>query len=428
MVAYSFTGVCIFPETSWAKLKREEIKQPMDNDLEITTVKTIEEIENIRSLWEEIQGRQSRLVPNADIDRYLTVLQAQKDEMRPYVMVFTQNGLTVGMVVGRIEMHRLRCRIGYKVVYNPSLRCLTIVYGGILGEQNEAVCTKIVSELQSVLQSGEIDMVHFSQLETDLPIYRLLTSTPNFLCRSHFPIVQSHRSMSIPESMDIFYKSCSKKHRGNLRRYIRRIEKEYPEQVRVVRYSSEQELEDVVNAAARISSKTYQNAMGKGLEDNPKTLSLMETSAKSGWLRTHILFVAEEPCAFQIGLQYGRTYFLEQIGYDPDWKQYNVGTVLFLRVLENLCGNPQIDLIDFGFGDADYKQQYGDKTWPEASVYIVAPRIYPIFVNLAQCIIRATHILLSYLATRTGIYQWVKRTWRVVLQQKSVKSTNQIRK
>lgn len=385
--------------------------------MEIVIVRSLDEIEAIRPIWEEMQSNQSYPAINADIDRYLSVLESQKDQdIKPYVILLQRRGLTEAMVIGRLERHPIELKLGYKTLLSPKLKCLTVVYGGILGEPGEEVCSLLIGELAKVLRRREVDVVYFNHLRTDSRIYQLSRKLPGVLCRERFGIILNHHRMKFPENLEQFYKGCSKRHRGNLRRYIRRIEKEYPDQVRMVRYSSEQELEDVVNAAARISSKTYQHGMGKGLVDNPKTLSLMKTTAKHGWLRAHVLYINNEPCAFQIGLRYAGTYFLDKIGYDPEWGQYNVGTVLFLKVLEKLCRDGAIDYYDFGFGDADYKRSYGDKQWPEASVHIFAPRPYPIFINMVRTFTIGLNRSLEYILNRTGSVGWVKRQWRNLLQ------------
>ncbi|GAF75893.1 unnamed protein product, partial [marine sediment metagenome] len=51
------------------------------------------------------------------------------------------------------------------------------------------------------------------------------------------------------------------------------------------------------------------------------------------------------------------------------------------KMFEALCLEKNVDAIDFGFGDAQYKESFSDVSWMEASVYIFAPRLYPLVVN-----------------------------------------------
>ena len=89
---------------------------------------------------------------------------------------------------------------------------------------------------------------------------------------------------------------------------------------------------------------------------------------------------------------------------------------MFLRVLERICADPGIESIDFGFGDADYKHRYGDEQWQEASVYIFAPRPYPIFINMLRTFTTGLNRGLEYILNKTGLTGWTKRRWRNLLQ------------
>ena len=56
-------------------------------DYEIITARNFEEIEAIRPIWEQMQCGESRPVPNADIDRYLSVVKTSDDDLQPNVML-----------------------------------------------------------------------------------------------------------------------------------------------------------------------------------------------------------------------------------------------------------------------------------------------------------------------------------------------------
>jgi hypothetical protein len=351
----------------------------------ITVIRDLEQIErDLRPTWEQMQREEPFAVYHSDIDIYLAFIRAHQGVIQPYITVFTEGSRIISMLIGRTEKREHRFKIGNKVVCSPTLRCLTIVYGGILGEKNEEVCRNIVRELQKILKSGDVDVIFFGNLKIDTPIFRQLRAIPGFLCRSHFPVVQSHRQMIIPDSIEAFYQSCSKKHRNNLRRYIRKLEEQHPEQVRCVTWDSKDDIETMIQVVSGISRDTYQYDLGYGFVDNYTTRTFMETAAEFGLLRAHVLYVGEEPSAFQIGLQYRNTYFLEYIGYHPDWKSRNVGTVLFLKILDMLCKDSDVHILDFGFSDADYKKSYGNQEFEETGIFLFASRLHPMSINILQ--------------------------------------------
>jgi len=394
-------------------------KTNSDNGWEVVVARDFEQIEAIRELWQKMQYLQPDPAPNSDINGYLAVLSAQKDEMQPYVMLFVREKVPVGMVIGRIEMRQLRCRIGYKVVYKPLLRSLTIVYGGILGEQNEAFCAKIIAELQLILRSGEVDMVHLSLLQTDSLLFRMARKRTNLLCRDYVSVVCPHWQTQIPDTMEVFYKGLSTHRRRYVKYYTKKLQKECLGQLKLACYREEDDLDYIIETAAKISSSTYKDALGVGFVDDPVTRSLLQQAAKDGSLRAYVLYANSEPCAFEYGVKYGETFFAQYMGFDPKWKAASPGTVLWIKVIEDLSGDAEVHLLDYGFGHTAYKERFGQKKWLEASASIFAPRVYPIFVNLVQSLIWATYILFNWLSTKTGVNQWVKRFWRDRLQKKT---------
>lgn len=386
------------------------------DEWKITVARNFEEIEAIRPVWKQMQQDEPCSAPNADIDRYLSVVKASGDDVRPHVMLLERNDRPTAMIIGWIGKHQLEIKLGYKALLNPRLRCLSVVYGGVLGRPESDLCPLLVSELMRQLQRREADIVHFSYLRTDTAFYQAVRRMPGFLNRGYFPRIDEHWRMSVPEEIDQFYSARSHKHRANLRRAIRKFEQEYPGENKLINYRTESDVDDFTEIAAGISSKTYQMALGFGIVNDEQTKHLMTKVAAHGWFRGHILLAGDKPCAFQLGLFYKKVYYLTSIGYDPAFRSYWPGTILFLKVLESLCDSPSIDMIDFYFGDAEYKKSYGTEHWPEACVYIFAPRLYPISINLLRSSMMGMNASLAYVVNKTGSADWIKRRWRNLLQ------------
>jgi len=269
------------------------------------------------------------------------------------------------------------------------------------------------------LRCGEVDVVFFNHLETDSSIYHIARKVPGLFCRGHFPKTEQHRCMSIPDHIDRFWEACSHNRRKKLRKYARNLEKKYPGQVNMVTFSRQEEVAEGLWIAADISANTYQRAFGGGLVNDAATRADFEAAAKKDWLRIYILFVADEPCAFLSILKYRRICFADVTAYSPKWKDWNVGTILFLKVVEQICGDPVVDSLDFSFGDEQHKQAGDSRLWAEASVFIFAPRPFPVFVNLILSITSAINILTQQLVTRLGIYNLVQRYRRKRILDKS---------
>jgi len=381
-------------------------------EVRVQVAKTVDEVESIRPEWQAIQADAENPEVNADIDRYLSFFGQHGKTARPHVFLARRNSDALAMVVGRIETRPIEFKVGYKTLLAPRLRFLTIIYGGVLGSLSGDLCSLLAGELQKALQNRVADAVFFNRLSVDSPLHELVRTVPMWCCRDLLPKRELHWSMAVPDNIEAFYAARSKKHRANLKRNLRKLESQFPNQVNVVTYHAPDELDEAIQAICAISPKTYQQGLGHGFDDSERTRHMLRVMAEKGWLRLSVLYVAGEPSAYQIGLTYGKTYKLEQIGFDPEWGYLNVGTVLFLRVLEMLCRHPSVDTFDFGFGNAEYKQRYGDRHWDEVSTYIFAPRPYPVFVNALRALTTALSAVARTAFDRVGMSGRLKRYWR----------------
>jgi hypothetical protein len=392
-------------------------------DWEISIAETLGQIEEIRELWTKMQSNEPVPAFDADIDRYLSDIKTKKDSAAPYIITLSLNGEPAAMIIAQIAMRHVYINLGYKTFFRPKMKCLAITYGGILGRKDNETCSVIMRVLLRQLHEKKVSMIYFNHLGKNSCLYRLSRNTPGFLSRSYFPKCEKHWQMSAPENMEQFFQSLSQKHRANLKRYRRKFEQEYEGRFKIAIYSSEVDLDEGIKAAEKISRNTYQWGLGFGFRDDSVNRTLLTTGAKMGWLRLHILYIDSEPCAFENWIRYDKKYFGHGIGFDPKWKSWRIGTVLFLNTLEYVCRDNSIETIDFGFGDAEYKQSYGSNSWDEVSVYIFASRIYPILVNILRTCFAAADSALKYAAHKFGLINQVKRLWRNRIAQQASKET-----
>ena len=95
---------------------------------------------------------------------------------------------------------------------------------------------------------------------------------------------------------------------------------------------------------------------------------------QKGWFLAGLLYLHGEPVAFQLGTAYRGTYAASGTAFDPAHSEERPGTYLLMKVIEQLCADPAVDRLDFGFGDADYKRAFADESWVEQDVEVFEPR------------------------------------------------------
>jgi hypothetical protein len=402
-------------------MNKESPAQASDR-LEIVTMRSFEEIEAIRAIWEQMRAHESIPALNADIDRYLSVATSLEGRVQPHIIILYRNDDPKAMIIGRVEKRQIKCRVGYKTIFKRSLRCLSVVYGGILGELSEQICLRLVQELLDTLKRGNADVVHLNHLDIDSCIYRLSRTMPCFLCRDHFPVVEDHWQTNVPGTAKEFYAGIRRKRKKEWNRLSRRLEDAAGGPVKVECYENANQVEHFVEVAARISNMTYKDALDAGFSDSASTHSLLAQAAERGRWRAYVLYAGQVPCAYETGIVYGRVYFAEAIGFSPEWGSFSPGTILFVKALEDLSQNTPVEIFDYGFGSAGYKERFGSKSWPEASVYIFAPRFCPVMINILRSSVRNMNANLQFVVKKMGYLRWIKRHWRNLLQAKNPES------
>ena len=103
--------------------------------------------------------------------------------------------------------------------------------------------------------------------------------------------------------------------------------------------------------AVAISKKTYQwHLLGLGLRKPDELERTLAAMARRGWTRCYLLECGGVATAFMIGYLYAGTYYYVDVGFDPDWEKWSVGTVLHLEVLRDLVGGNAARSFDFSSG------------------------------------------------------------------------------
>ena len=373
---------------------------------EIIVARTVQEVESWRDVWCSLQQHF-----NADLDFYLLILQQRPQILRPNVIVMKEGGTVRAMALGWLEDINIDFKLGYKALFSSRVRALTLIYGGLLGEQSPDTATAFVGEYLKALGNGEADVAQFSFLRLDSPMYRLLRLSGSSVCRDCIVQPQAHWRMQLPKTLDEALARLSRNHRQQLKRNCRNFEKAYPDGFVVRCYSSREELARIATDVEEIAKRTYQRGLGVGFLNDEETRKRLELESSRGRLAMYVLYAANKPAAFWWGTLFAGTFYSHALGYDPRLSEHSPGMFLIVKAVEDLCQRG-IGQIDFGIGDARYKSQFGNEHWEEASLRIFAARSRPILLNLSSTLNAAMIASAKKVLSRTDLISKLKGRWR----------------
>jgi hypothetical protein len=187
-----------------------------------------------------------------------------------------------------------------------------------------------------------------------------------------------HYFIELPPTYEEYLRQLGSRSRQSVQYSERKLARDMENQVRLERFDRENSVPRFVADAMAISRKTYQwNLLGLGLRDADALAKELVLAARQGWLRSYILYCRNIPVAFMLGYHYRKAaYQYMDVGYDQDYAAWSVGTVLQLKVLQDLYGSPdQPRVFDFSTGEGPHKARFGNVSRREANVLLL-PRTF----------------------------------------------------
>jgi CelD/BcsL family acetyltransferase involved in cellulose biosynthesis len=315
-------------------------------------------------------------------------------------------------LLGRIEDLRLRTKVGYKDVYAPRLSALTVVNNGLLGDDSEETCRALLAELRRSLEAGTADVLRLRNLRLDSSFHRIATSEPPRVARGYRTAPAVHWVLDLPDSFDAFLGGLSSSTRSSVKRYERKLIREYGDRLQVRIFRDPSELDALFDHIRQIAEKTYQGGLGVAFTGDELQRSITRLSMELGWFRAWVLSLDGTPCAFWHGEAYRGVFRIGVPGFDPALGHLRVGNFVLMRMIEALCADVDVHTVDYGFGDAEYKRRFGSRSWQEEDVLIYAISLKGIRVNAVRTSLLFSGALIRRVLERRGMFAWLKRGWR----------------
>jgi hypothetical protein len=373
----------------------------------VEIARTVEDVERLRPVWERIPWQREE----AAYEYFLTRLHTRPEVLGPFAVIVSGAGGPVAALAGRLESRQLKTALGYKVVYAPRARILHVVDGGIVVTEVTAV-EPLLSALRSVLASAEADAIGVPPLGVESELYAALNSLGGRFERQPLIGTWTRRRLALPGSFEEFVASRSANTRWRIRRDAKRLGAAFGERLSVEIVRTPEGLERLVADADRVARSTYQRALGAGFSDTPEQRALAAVGLAHGWVRGYLLYLDADPIAYWLCSVYDGTILIRTAGFDNAYAEHRVGVYLLMRVIEDACADPSLHVLDFGPGDAAYKQQFSSESRQERNLVIFAPTFRARRINVTRTLILAPAWVARRILDETQLTDRVKASWR----------------
>ncbi len=218
--------------------------------------------------------------------------------------------------------------------------------------------------------------------------------------------------LDLPGSFEAFLSALSSSTRGSVKRYERKLTKEYGDNLEVRVFRDPSELDELFGQVSQIAEKTYQGGLGVAFTGDELQRSLTQLSMERGWFRAWVLSLDGTPCAFWHGEAYRGVFRIGVPGFDPSVGHLRVGNFVLMRLIQDLCADANVHTLDYGFGNAEYKRRFGSRSWQEEDVLVYATTAKGIRVNAARTSVLFSAALVRRALERGNVFDRLKRGWR----------------
>jgi len=374
--------------------------------IRIQAITALPDFAPLQTFWQANQWH-----PNADWDFYRVIVQTRTAVLAPCAFVVFDGTEIVALLAARIEATNLPIHFGYATMANPSVRQLVCIDGGFIGAWEPGLYRLLLEFLRSFLVGQRLDLALISQVRMNSPLHGVLLEGP----RRHRAVptrdVSLHWLMRLPKTWPEFLAARSKKHRYWLKRLNNTMDRDFPGTWTIQVFSSEAQAPVFLRAAEKVADTTYHRGLGVGLCADEQNLRRLSLEGARGQLRGYLLLIKEKPCAFWYCATFGQTLHLCSTGYNSALRNYELGTILLMKVFQDHCGSIT-DTVDFGLGDAGYKQRFGTESYTESTFLVFSRTSRGSLLRAAIAVKTQCNDLTRRLLDKLQLTQLLKTFWR----------------
>jgi hypothetical protein len=188
---------------------------------------------------------------------------------------------------------------------------------------------------------------------------------------------------------DDYFKKFGRSTRETFRRKTRKLLDKLDGTVEIF-HGPFPELDKKLNDCWRISKKTWKHRAGSSIASDPQRIKFYEEIAneENGWIVLALLYLHDEPVAFEYNILYKGTLYNLKLGYDENIRKLSPGIVLRLKMLEWAFNNIEVKYFDFMGNAAEYKTMFSTYKLPHENIVIYHKTIVNLLLVYYKSVLR----------------------------------------
>ncbi|SFU74250.1 GNAT family N-acetyltransferase [Nitrosospira multiformis] len=232
-----------------------------------------------------------------------------------------------------------------------------------------------------------------------------------YLC--YVPAQYPRYYIDMQQSFSEYKSKFSSKTRSTLSRKIRKYTEHCGGSISWRVYRSPGEMAEFFRLARTVSRTTYQERLlDAGLPDSEEFCEEMEQLAQQDCVRAFLLFHQDRPVSYLYCPISNGVVLYAYLGYDPDYMNFSVGTVLQWFALEYLFEEKIFRFFDFTEGQSEHKKLFATGSVQCANVFFVRDTLHNMCLLQIQRAVDSLSKFTGDRLERLGIKASLKRLIR----------------
>lgn len=210
-----------------------------------------------------------------------------------------------------------------------------------------------------------------------------------------------------------YLKKFSSKTRNTLRRKAKKVQKENNGVLDIRGFHTVEQLKDFKAHALPLSGRTYQDKLfDGGLPTDDSFWDSARDLAREDALRAYLLFMGDRPVSYLFLPGRDRELAYSHLGYDPEFRNLSVGTVLLWTALQQLFEEGRFERLDFTEGEGPQKQRYATHSERCCSVIFFRRnarfRTYTFLHRTVESSVTSLASVLQRIGLRQSFRKWLR--------------------
>lgn len=232
-----------------------------------------------------------------------------------------------------------------------------------------------------------------------------------YLC--YVPAQYPRYYIDMQQSFAEYKSKFSPKTRSTLSRKVRKYAEYCGGSISWKVYRSPSEMADFFRLARIVSRTTYQERLlDAGLPDSAEFCEEMERLAQQDCVRAFLLFHQDRPVSYLYCPISNGVVLYAYLGYDPDYMNFSVGTILQWLALECLFDEKIFRFFDFTEGESEHKKLFATGSVQCANVFFVRDNLRNMCLLQAQRVVDRLGKVTGNKLNQLGLKSKIKKMMR----------------